>query len=202
MMQTNLDKDYWNNRYLNDQTGWDVGEATAPIMEYVNQLKDKNISILIPGCGNGYEAEYLLQNGFTNITLIDIAPAAVEFLKIKLRKWEGKQLRIICGDFFELNETFDLIIEQTFFCALQPLLRNDYVNKMADLIKDKGKLVGVLFNRSFEGGPPYGGSKAAYELLFAQKFNIKIMEDCYNSIAARTGTELFIIVVKSGTFLK
>ncbi len=201
-MQTNLDKEYWNNRYQIGQTGWDVGEASAPLKEYINQLADKNIAILIPGCGNGYEAEYLLQNGFTNITLIDIAPAAADALKTKLKEWDGKQLHIICGDFFELNETFDLIIEQTFFCALPPVLRNDYVNKMADLLKEKGKLVGVLFNRSFEGGPPYGGSKAAYELLFAQKFNIKIMEDCYNSIAARAGTELFIVVEKAVTFLK
>ena len=196
MKQTNLDKDYWNSRYQNQQTGWDVGEATAPLKEYINQLTNKNCSILIPGCGNGYEAAHLLQNGFTNITLIDIAPAAVDSLKTKLREWEGKQLHIICGDFFELTKSFDLIIEQTFFCALQPALRNDYVNKMADLLKPAGKLAGVLFNRSFEGGPPFGGSKAAYQLLFEQKFNIKIMEDCYNSIASRAGTELFIKLEK------
>ena len=171
-MQTNLDKDYWNSRYQNHQTGWDVGEATAPLKEYVDQLSDKNIPILIPGCGNGYEAAYLLQKSFTNITLVDIAPAAVDALKIKLKEFDGKQLRIICGDFFELNDTFDLILEQTFFCALEPVLRNDYVNKMFDLLKDKGKLGGVLFNRSFEGGPPFGGNKAAYQSLFAQKFNI------------------------------
>ena len=195
-MQINLDKDYWDCRYQNNQTGWDVGEATLPLKEYINQLTNKNCSILIPGCGNGYEAEYLLQNGFTNITLIDIAPAAVDTLKTKLKKFEDKQLRIICGDFFKLNDSFDLIIEQTFFCALQPVLRNDYVNKMFDLLNDKGKLGGVLFNHFFEGGPPFGGTKTEYQSLFTQKFNIKIMADCYNSIASRAGTELFFIVEK------
>lgn len=195
-MQINLDKDYWDCRYQNNQTGWDVGEATLPLKEYINQLTNKNCSILIPGCGNGYEAEYLLQNGFTNITLIDIAPAAVGALKTKLKKFEDKQLRIICGDFFKLNDSFDLIIEQTFFCALQPVLRNDYVNKMFNLLNDKGKLGGVLFNHYFEVGPPFGGNKTEYQSLFTQKFNIKIMADCYNSIASRAGNELFFIVEK------
>ncbi len=199
-MDNSLDKNYWNNRYSSNETGWDIGAVSTPLKEYINQLADKNSSILIPGCGNGYEAEYLLQKGFTNITLIDIAPAAADSLKLKLKEYVGKQLHIICGDFFELKETFDLIIEQTFFCALQHVLRNDYVNKMADLLKPGGKLVGVLFNRSFDGGPPFGGSKEEYQALFAQKFNRIKMDDCYNSIAARAGTELFFIAEKKENY--
>jgi len=194
MKQTDLDKNYWNSRYQSQQTGWDVGTVSTPLKEYIDQLHDKNLAILIPGCGNAYEAAYLLQQGFTNITIIDIAPAAVDAFKIKWKAFDGRQLRIICGDFFELNETFDLIIEQTFFCALHPTLRKVYTDKMFDLLNVKGKLTGVLFNRPFEGGPPFGGSKEDYIHLFNQKFNIKIIEDCYNSIAPRAGSELFFIL--------
>lgn len=196
MKQTDLDKNYWNSRYQSHQTGWDVGTVSTPLKAYIDQLKDKNLSLLIPGCGNAYEAAYLLQQGFTNITLIDIAPAAVEAFRSKLKAFDGRQLQIICGDFFELNKTFDLVIEQTFFCALYPSLRNEYANKMFELLNDNGKLAGVLFNRSFEGGPPFGGSKQEYLQIFTAKFNIKIMEDCYNSISPRAGSELFFILKK------
>ena len=196
MKKTIFDKKYWNNRYIHQQTGWDIGNISTPLKTYIHQLDNKNLSILIPGCGNGYEAAYLLQQGFTNITLIDIAIDAVAALKIKWKEYDGKQLRIICGDFFEMNETFDLILEQTFFCALEPVFRNNYVHKMAELLKEEGKLAGVLFNRSFTGGPPFGGSKEEYTILFSQKFTIKIMEDCYNSISSRAGTELFFIANK------
>jgi thiopurine S-methyltransferase len=67
---------------------------------------------------------------------------------------------------------------------------------MADLLKENGKLVGVLFNRNFEAGPPFGGSKEEYISLFRQKFNVKVMEDCYNSIVPRAGRELFMILEK------
>lgn len=195
-MQPDLDRNYWNNRYLHNQAPWDIGAVSPALKNYFDQLKDKSISILIPGCGNAYEAEYLLQQGFYNITLIDLAPSLVNNLREKFREYEDKGLQLTCGDFFELNTRYDLIIEQTFFCALDPGLRNAYANKMIDLLKVGGKLVGVLFNRSFEDGPPFGGSKEEYELLFRQKFNIKIMEECYNSIAPRAGSELFTILEK------
>lgn len=196
MENTNLDKDYWNDRYENQQTGWDLGAISTPLKEYADQLADKNIAILIPGCGNAYEAEYLLNQGFGNITLVDIAPAAVTAVKTKLKEFDGQQLHVICGDFFELEQTFDLIIEQTFFCALQPELRDAYANKMFDLLNKNGKLAGVLFNKDFDGGPPFGGSKEEYLDLFSTKFDIKTMEDCYNSITPRAGSELFFILSK------
>jgi methyl halide transferase len=191
-----MDKSYWNSRYENQQTGWDIGYISTPIKEYADQLKNKNMAILIPGCGNAYEAEYLLQQDFTNITLVDIAPAAIEAVRKRLIEWEGQQLRIIEGDFFELNEKFDLIIEQTFFCALAPSLREAYTDKMFDLLNDEGKVVGLLFNRSFEGGPPYGGNKEEYIQIFRSKFSIELMEVCTNSIAPRAGAELFFILTK------
>jgi SAM-dependent methyltransferase len=195
-MEKKLDKNYWDQRYHNSEINWDVGTVSTPLKIYIDQLQDKNLSILVPGCGNAYEAEYLLQQGFTNITLIDLAPSLVDRLREKFKGFYGKELQLRCGDFFELEAKYDLILEQTFFCALDPALRNAYADKMADLLKDDGKLVGVLFNRRFETGPPFGGSTQEYTSLFRQEFNIKVMEECYNSIVPRAGSELFIILEK------
>jgi methyl halide transferase len=191
---TSLDKEYWNERYQNKTAVWDVGEISTPLKHYIDQLTDKDISILIPGCGNAYEAAYLLQHGFTNITLIDLSPLLVNALKEKMQRGDEPHPNIICGDFFELDQQFDLIIEQTFFCALDTRLRESYVSKMYQLLKPGGKLVGLLFNRTFEGGPPFGGSKVEYEKLFSEKFEIISMEVCYNSIPKRAGSELFVIL--------
>ncbi|MEX0636271.1 MAG: methyltransferase domain-containing protein [Ferruginibacter sp.] len=195
-MSTLLNKEYWNDRYLHHQTGWDLGVISTPLKEYIDQLKDKNTAILIPGCGNGYEAEYLLQKGFCNITLIDIAPLATMAIEVKLAQYINNGLQLITGDFFALTNSYDLILEQTFFCALNPSLRTAYVHQMHVLLKPKGKLVGLLFNRNFEGGPPFGGNKAEYQNLFENKFHIQVMQTAYNSIEPRAGTELFIIMQK------
>lgn len=191
-----LDENYWSNRYQNNTTGWDIGSISQPLKEYVDQLEDKNISILIPGCGNSYEAEYLLQNGFTNIILIDISALLCKQLEIKLVAYLHNRLEIICQDFFDHKGQYDLILEQTFFCALDPLLRKKYAAKMHELLKPGGKLVGVLFNKNFEGGPPFAGNENEYRQLFQQQFSIVKMEPCYNSVAPRSGSELFINFIK------
>jgi SAM-dependent methyltransferase len=189
-----LDQEYWNTQYNINATGWDLGGVSPPIKEYINTLKNKDISILIPGCGNSHEAEYLLSQGFTNVTIIDIAPTLVENLKEKFRKYPN--IKIVLGDFFEHQGKYDLIIEQTFFCALPPTMREKYVVEMHKILKEKGLLVGLLFDRTFESSPPFGGSKKEYELLFKDYFDFKIMETCHNSIAPRVNTELFFELQK------
>lgn len=195
-MATTLDRNYWNNRYRNAETSWDIGYASPPLTNYFDQLTDKNKRILIPGCGNAYEVAYLLEKGFQHNTVIDIAPELTAVLAKKFEPHVGKELTIITGDFFEHQGVYDIIIEQTFFCALDPSLRSQYVDKMFSLLAPGGKLVGVLFNRAFEGGPPFGGSKEEYEQLFASTFSRRSMEPCYNSIPPRKDAELFIRMEK------
>lgn len=185
-----LDQEYWETQYKTNATGWDLGKVSPPIKSYIDTLEDKNISILIPGCGNSHEAEYILSQGFTNITLIDIAPTLVSNLQEKFKNYPN--IKIVLGDFFEHKGEYDLGIEQTFFCALPPIMREKYVVKMHTILKDKGLLVGLLFNKTFESGPPFGGSQAEYEKLFKNYFDFKIMETCHNSIAPRANSELFI----------
>jgi methyl halide transferase len=188
MSQPTLNADYWSNRYQQQQTGWDIGYGSTPLVEYLQSITDKSISILIPGCGNAYEAEWLLKNDFSNVTVLDISPVLTAALE---ERFNGQTINIITGDFFEHKGQYDLILEQTFFCALDPSLRSNYVEQMHRLLKSDGKLVGVLFNREFEGGPPFGGSKEEYEQLFSKHLRIKKMELCYNSIPQRKDAELF-----------
>jgi len=190
-----LDEAFWNDRYINNETGWDLKSPSTPLKEYIDQLENKTIKILIPGCGNAYEAEYLLANGFTNVTLIDISEIVVNNIKNKFQN--NPNIEVIHQDFFKLEGEFDLILEQTFFCALDPKLRHNYSKKINELLSDEGKLVGVLFNRNFENqSPPFGGNKTEYDTYFKDYFDYKTIEDCYNSIPPRAGNELFINLKK------
>lgn len=186
-----LDGDFWNNRYAKQETGWDIGSPSTPIKEYIDQLKNKKIRILIPGCGNAYEAEYLHKKGFTNVFLLDIAPLALaQFLD---RVASFPKAHCIEGDFFEHSASYDLILEQTFFCALNKNLRPNYVQQMRKLLSPKGKLVGLLFSENFNNEhPPYGGTLKEYQSLFKNDFHIQSLAPAYNSIPPRRGIELFI----------
>ena len=186
-----LNKEFWDARWKNQQTGWDIGHASPAIVKYFEQVLDKDIKILIPGCGNAHEAFALSEMGFQNITLLDIAPTAVEHLKEKFQNHPN--INTICDDFFLHENRYDLMVEQTFFCAISPDLREQYIRKASEILEPEGKIIGLLFNTEFEkAGPPFGGDKTEYKILFDKYFEIKTMEDCYNSIEPRKGSEVFI----------
>ena len=192
---TEIDESFWDNRYKSKNTGWDIGEISTPLKSYFNQLTDKSLKILIPGGGNSYEAEYLFKQGFKNVFVIDISLTALSNLHKRIPDFPKNQL--IHSNFFELNDTFDLIIEQTFFCAIPPELRSNYALKTSELLNPKGKLVGLLFCIPlFKDRPPYGGTKEEYFPYFNPYFYIEIMELSYNSILSREKEELFIKFIK------
>ena len=190
-----FNEDFWDNKYKTNKTGWDLGQVSPPLKTYFDQLTNKELKILIPGGGNSYEAEYLLNTGFTNVYVVDISKLALENLKKRVPNFPSSNL--IHQNFFDLELKFDIIIEQTFFCALDPNLRKNYVHKMHSLLNENGKLVGLLFDAKLnEDHPPFGGDKKEYIALFKNQFDIKILEDCYNSIQNRQGMELFCKSIK------
>lgn len=189
-----LNQEFWDHLYIVHDTGWDMGRVSPPIKDYIDTLENKDLRILIPGCGNSYEAEYLLQQGFTNVTLIDIAPTLVQHLHEKFKNYAN--IKIVLGDFFEHQGKYDLILEQTFFCALPPIMRKKYVSKMHQLLAKNGKLAGLLFNTIFENSPPFGGNQKEYEMLFGVNFIILKMELCNISIPKRANNELLVDFLK------
>ena len=65
-----LNKEFWEHRYEQGDIGWDIGYISTPLKEYIDQLKDKELKILVPGAGNAYELIYLVENGFSNVFVI------------------------------------------------------------------------------------------------------------------------------------
>jgi len=182
--------EFWSQRYEQNQTGWDLGEISSPLKAYIDQLEDKDLKILIPGAGNAYEAEYLFKQGFRNVYVADISEKPLQNLLSRVPDFPKDHLLNI--NFFEIDDKFDLILEQTFFCALPINSRKDYAEKTAELLKQNALLSGLLFSFPLtENGPPFGGSKEEYLTYFRPYFEIEILEICYNSIKPRQGNELF-----------
>jgi SAM-dependent methyltransferase len=190
-----LNEIFWDNKYKSEQTGWDIGSISTPLKKYFDQLTNKELKILIPGGGNSYEAEYLHKKGFKNVYVVDISATVLTNFQKRVPSFPNQCLINI--DFFELNDSFDLIIEQTFFCAINPDLRPKYASKMSELLLTNGKLVGLFFNIPlFENNPPFGGTKKEYIPYFKPYFKLDIIEDSYNSILERRANELFIKFIK------
>jgi len=199
VINSSNEQEFWDSRYEAHETGWDIGGPSTPIKAYIDQLNDKSISILIPGAGNAYEAAYLYENGFFNVTVLDISNYPIENFKKNYPQFPENQL--IVKNFFEFEGQFDLILEQTFFCSFVPSIENRtlYAKKIAELLKPKGKLVGLWFDFPKTDDMikrPFGGSLEEYISYFEPYFSILTFEKSYNSIKPRSGNELFGIFQK------
>jgi methyl halide transferase len=188
---------YWESRYQDGETGWDLNGVTPALQEAVKHLP-KDTKILIPGCGLAWDGEALHHAGFTEVYLSDWAPSAkAAFLR---RVPSFPENHFFTEDFFEWAmspvhaKKFDLVLECTFYCAIPPTLRPQYVHAMQHLIKPGGKLMGLLFTFPLtEVGPPYGGSMEEYTTRFSHPFKLETFASSPLSIAPRADKEVFFI---------
>ena len=70
------DIQFWQQRFESKQTGWDRGQASPQLMDWLNSGSLQPCKILIPGCGSGWEVIELAKREF-DITALDYTPAAV-----------------------------------------------------------------------------------------------------------------------------
>ena len=73
MKRDSLNENFWNNRYLDNDTGWDLGAISPAIKKWFDTKKNKDLQILIPGAGKGHEVKYGFDHDFNNIHYLDIS---------------------------------------------------------------------------------------------------------------------------------
>ncbi|HBP11328.1 MAG TPA: thiopurine S-methyltransferase [Nitrospina sp.] len=196
------EKDYkcedWQRHYEENDLGWDLGQVAPPFVKLWQEEKLPLGKVLVPGCGRGHEVVFMAENGF-DVTAIDFSSGAVTYLKnaLKKRNLEG---RILHQDFFSLDEShegvYDLVLEQTFFCAISPKQRRDYVLNVSRILKPGGILVGLFYHTDEQGGPPYNTTREDIEMHFSKKFEIQELDKTFLSAEQRKDKEWLGILKK------
>ena len=191
-----VDSQFWDKKYINKEDRWDLGHLTPFFKDYESQIS-KNDTVLVPGCGRGYDAIYYSKRNH-DVYALDYSNYSINYLKSRKIK-ENLNLKILKCDFFNLskkyNNMFDIIIEYTFFCAIHPNNRICYVKKCHDLLKDNGKIAGIflpLNKTENHNSPPYIVDIKSLLKIFEKYFKINYIKHDFNSVPTRIGNELFI----------
>ena len=138
-------------------------------------------SALVPGCGRGYEVlELAASDNFESVTGLDISMTGVKAAQSHANEVNAdKRANFVHMDFFQspqLNGQFRLVVDYTFLCAINPSMRKQWAQRMADVLQPQGLLVTFMFPllKPVEmGGPPHGLSIALYhELLEPVGFEV------------------------------
>jgi SAM-dependent methyltransferase len=187
-----LSASFWEGRYQNATARWDLGQPAPPLVHYFTSPDaPQSGRTVVLGSGSGHDAVFLAQQGF-EVTGVDFSPAAIAAAQQRAvaAKVSANWLQRNIFDLVPAYELqFDYVVEHTCFCALEPDLRDRYVQLVHQLLRPGGHLIGVFFTHDRPGGPPFGSHPDELQQLFGQYFQICDLAVTPHSVGDRLGDE-------------
>ena len=179
--------EFWNVRYGSGDTPWTLPTISKDLESFIARRRSKG-SVLIPGCGVDHEVIRRFDAAGFDVRAIDFSPVAVQQAQAAVGFLRN---RIILGDFFayDFGTKFDLIYERTFLCALPPFRWKNYADRVTQLLRPEGKLVGFFFYGNEPDPPPYGLSEEQATDLFGAQFKLVRDDAVSDSLPMFAGNE-------------
>lgn len=191
-MTSVAEPEYWEQRYREGSSRWDLKQASPPLVSLLNfpsLAPPGRVAVL--GCGRGYDALLFAAHGF-EVVGFDFAASAIADAKA-LAQAAGSTAQFLQRDIFDLPtefpNSFDYVVEHTCFCAIEPDQRPDYVQLVREILKPHGEMIGIFFTHQRSGGPPFGVTTAEIEQYFELHFEILSLIPVTNSVSERQGEE-------------
>ncbi len=189
---------FWNTLYESSNTPWDLSTYATPFKTYLESpYAIKPCKTAVIGCGNGHECELFLDYNFS-VTGIDFADIAIQNTAAKFvaRGVYNTSAFTIKEDFFKLDleNEFDAIVEHTFFCAINPKLRYEYVRKVVSMLKPNGYFIALWWIMDKEDGPPFGVTQGQIFKFFQNNFDFELAYIPKDSHPSRFNSELFTVM--------
>lgn len=183
----------WEKSWEDGATPWDLGQPTPVILHLHQTGALPKGRTLVPGCGSGYDVTAMAcpERYVVGLEISETAIKKAEELSSSLPNTDC--FSFIKEDFFTWHPTdlFDLIFDYTFFCAIEPVLRPAWAQRISDLLKPNGELITLMFPiDDHVGGPPYKVSVSDYEeVLHPLGFKAVSIVDNELAIKQRKGRE-------------
>jgi SAM-dependent methyltransferase len=193
---------YWNEQYLANQTGWDIGTPTPAFVDLLESKRFEPVydlvegKTLVLGCGKGHDAVLFAQSGF-DVTAVDFSAEAIRHAQ-RLADEKGVSIEFVQEDLFDyslgLYEEFDYVVEYVTYCAIEPSRRAEFAAMVPSLMRPSGRFIALFFPLDERpGGPPFAVSMDEVNRLFGKKLELISIEAPPRSVTPRKGKELLTV---------
>ena len=189
----------WAGRYRGGDTPWDLGR---PHPELVRRLAAGELGppgrALVPGCGRGHDALALAGAGW-EVTALDLV--ALEGPSLSFFAARGGRFLVRDALGFASDTPFDLVLDHTFFCAVEPSERPAWGRMVTRTLAPAGRLFALIFpvgRAPEEGGPPFGMHAGDLLAALGEGFTLECDEPTREPIAERRWGERWAVLRRDG----
>lgn len=142
-----MDRSHWDQIYTTrgpDQVSWYRPHLDTSLALVERAVPARDSAIIDAGGGESTLVDDLLDRGYTNITVLDISPAAIEFTKSRLGP-KARAVQWITGDITKVKlpaRRYDLWHDRAVFhFLLTPHQRRGYVRSVTHSVKPGGYVI-------------------------------------------------------------
>jgi thiopurine S-methyltransferase len=186
-----MKKDFWLERWEKKEIGFHQNEVNPHLLKYWQEVNSTEAGeVFVPLCGKTLDMVWLRELGHSvfGVELSDIAVREffhengyADRLLTDESHFIADNIRIRCGDFFELTQE-DLkqvkaVYDRASLVALPPAMRDQYVQHLIHILPGGTEILLVTFDYPQEqmSGPPFAVSAEDVERLFAPHAEIRLL---------------------------
>jgi methyl halide transferase len=182
---------FWDALFQSGRDGWELGRPAPPLLRWFLAHSPRGQRVLVVGAGRGNDALLLHELG-AQVTALDFSDEALTALQARAVAGHA-DVKLLKQDLFTLSGgDWDVVVEHTCFCAIDPDRRDEYVTAVAAALRPGGELIGLFWDHGRPGGPPFTTTRDELERRFSARFDWISDEVPRDSVAARQGQELLI----------
>lgn len=197
-----MEKEYWLERWNRNETGFHQAEINPYLREFWQRLQLSPAStVLVPLCGKSRDMLWLCQQGHALLGVELSACAAQAFFTEnellpqrdacdRFKYFEASGIRILCGDFFDLNRedtaAVSAVYDRAALVALPPDMRRRYVNHLLRILPPDTQILLVTLDYPPHemAGPPFAVSLDEVAALYRSCAEITLLSQ--HNVLAQT----------------
>lgn len=188
-----MKKDFWLERWEREEIGFHQNEINPYLCEYWQELHLACDSmVFVPLCGKSRDMLWLRKQGHQvmGVELSNIAVQAIfkengytphHVTRGKFEHCEADDIRILCGDFFDLSKDdlvkVSAVYDRASLIALPPEMRERYVRHLASILPPATQilLITVDYPQPEMPGPPFSVSSGEVEALYREHAEVRLL---------------------------
>ncbi|MBI3903615.1 MAG: thiopurine S-methyltransferase [Nitrosomonadales bacterium] len=186
-----MEKEFWLERWERQEIGFHQDEINPYLERYWQELHADGL-VFVPLCGKSRDMLWLRGQGHP-VLGVELSPIAVHAFfeengRIPHHAAAGKfesctadGIRILCGDFFDLDKDglalVSVVYDRASLVALPPEMRERYTRHLASILPPATQILLITFDYPQEEmpGPPFAVSVDEVEALYREYAEVRLL---------------------------